>query len=100
MQYVIRKSAKEHMSHISGGGDPFERGSARPLDHGHITAHYLEQVKTASYTVSHVSQLSNFTIRHGEAVACGTCCDAVYQHLQGHLSLKSLNRILSLFSRV
>ena len=32
MRHVIRKSAALHLDHIASSGDPFERGSARPLD--------------------------------------------------------------------
>ena len=31
------------INHIASGGDPFEFGSARPLDFGHWAAHKLEQ---------------------------------------------------------
>lgn len=41
---VIRESARQHMEHIATAGDPFERGSARPLDFGHWAAHKLEQL--------------------------------------------------------
>ena len=46
------------MRQIAHGGDPFEMGSARPLDYGHWSAHKLEQI-------------SNYAWRHGEAVALG-----------------------------
>jgi hypothetical protein len=55
MTEQIYRCADLHMQHISSG-DPFELGSARPLDFGHWAAHKLEY-------------LSNFQIRHGEAVA-------------------------------
>ena len=32
MEQLIRRSAALHLDHIAGSGDPFERGSARPLD--------------------------------------------------------------------
>ena len=44
------------MNHIATGGDPFELGSARPLDFGHWAAHKLEQI-------------SAFRVGHGQAVA-------------------------------
>ena len=40
---TIRESARQHMEHIATGGDPFELGSARPLDFGHWAAPTLEQ---------------------------------------------------------
>ena len=57
MTEQIYRCADLHMKHISGG-DPFELGSARPLDFGHWAAHKLEQ-------------LSEYRLRHGEAVAIG-----------------------------
>ncbi|MEM9141864.1 MAG: 3-dehydroquinate synthase, partial [Bacteroidota bacterium] len=65
MQYMIYKCAKIHMAHIATGGDPFESGSSRPLDFGHWAAHKLEQ-------------MTNYTIRHGEAVAKGIALDVTY----------------------
>src|SRR5690606_12133199 len=34
-RHMITKSAELHMRHIESAGDPFEFGSARPLDFGH-----------------------------------------------------------------
>jgi 3-dehydroquinate synthase len=77
----IYRCADLHMKHISGG-DPFELGSARPLDFGHWAAHKLEY-------------LSDFKIRHGEAVAIGIALDCVYSHLIGAISLSDCERILA-----
>jgi 3-dehydroquinate synthase len=82
MQYLIKRCADLHMQHIRGG-DPFEMGSSRPLDFGHWSAHKLEQ-------------LTNFDIRHGEAVAIGIALDSVYSHLSGRLSKEALDKILNL----
>lgn len=82
MQYLVRLCADLHMQHIRGG-DPFEMGSSRPLDFGHWSAHKLEQ-------------LTNFSIRHGEAVAIGIALDCVYSHLSGRLSKEALDQILDL----
>jgi 3-dehydroquinate synthase len=71
-----------HLQHIAGA-DPFESGSSRPLDFGHWSAHKLEQ-------------LSNFTIRHGEAVAIGIALDTVYSFLSGRLKESSMKRVLHL----
>ena len=65
MEEVIRKSAALHLDHIATSGDPFEKGSARPLDFGHWVAHKLEQ-------------LSDFQIGHGDAVAIGLAVDLLY----------------------
>lgn len=80
-EHIIR-SAKMHMDHISGE-DPFEFGSSRPLDFGHWAAHKLEK-------------LTDFRIRHGEAVAIGIALDSTYSFLQGRISQDDLNRIIKL----
>ncbi|RZK81289.1 MAG: 3-dehydroquinate synthase [Pedobacter sp.] len=82
MAYLIKHCAKLHMNHIAGD-DPFESGSARPLDFGHWAAHKLEQ-------------LSNFTVLHGEAVAMGIALDSTYSFLKGMISEDKLQRILTL----
>ena len=82
MQYLVKRCADLHMQHIRGG-DPFEMGSSRPLDFGHWSAHKLEQ-------------LTNFEIRHGEAVAIGIALDSVYSYLSGRLSKDALDKILNL----
>ena len=81
-EHIIR-SAQHHMDHIAGA-DPFEFGSSRPLDFGHWAAHKLEK-------------LSDFRIRHGEAVAIGIALDSAYSFLQGRIEEGDLIRILSLF---
>lgn len=80
MNYLIRRCAELHLNHI-GGDDPFETGSARPLDFGHWAAHKLEQ-------------LSNFQVLHGEAVAMGIALDSTYSYLKGLLNEIDLQRIL------
>jgi 3-dehydroquinate synthase len=65
---AIRASAELHLRHITRGGDPFEMQEARPLDFGHWSAHKLEA-------------LSDFRLRHGEAVAIGVAVDTVYSSL-------------------
>ena len=86
MQYQIKRSAELHMQHIASG-DPFEIGSARPLDFGHWSAHKLEQ-------------LSGFAVRHGEAVAMGIALDSTYSYLTGRLSERDLKRILQLLENL
>ena len=44
MQRLIYRCAELHLNHIATSGDPFEFGSARPLDFGHWAAHKLEQL--------------------------------------------------------
>ena len=65
---VIQKSAEWHLQHITRGGDPFEALEARPLDFGHWSAHKLEA-------------MTNFGLRHGEAVAIGVVIDTIYSGL-------------------
>jgi 3-dehydroquinate synthase len=72
MAYMIRRCAELHMQQISEGGDPFESGSARPLDFGHWAAHRLET-------------LTRYHLRHGEAVAIGIALDTRYSVLSGLL---------------
>jgi len=83
MENMIVKGAKWHLHHISSSGDPFELGSARPLDFGHWSAHKLEE-------------LSNNELRHGEAVAIGIAMDSIYSHLAGYLSKGSTDKIIEL----
>jgi 3-dehydroquinate synthase len=83
MAYMIRRCAELHMRQISQGGDPFESGSARPLDYGHWSAHKLE-----SMTRHH--------LRHGEAVAIGMALDARYSVLAGLLAPGEEERICAL----
>lgn len=80
MQYLIHRCAELHMQHISGG-DPFESGSARPLDFGHWAAHKLEY-------------LTHFEVRHGEAVAIGIALDTYYSQLTGRLSETDTQRVI------
>ena len=86
MKELIYRCAKMHLDHIAGG-DPFEMGSSRPLDFGHWAAHKLEQ-------------LTNYELRHGEAVAIGICLDATYSYLQGLIPAEALNRIIYLFKKL
>lgn len=87
MEHVIYKCAEMHMHHIAQGGDPFESGSSRPLDFGHWAAHKLEQ-------------MSNYELRHGEAVAKGIALDMVYAHLTGLVSESILDRILKVMKAI
>lgn len=77
---LIERSAELHARHIATGGDPFELGAARPLDFGHWAAHKLES-------------LSDFEVRHGEAVAIGIALDSFYSVEQGLLPRAALTDI-------
>lgn len=62
---LARRSALLHLDHIRRSDDPFETGTARPLDFGHWLAHELERQ-------------TNYTLPHGRAVAIGVFLDAAY----------------------
>jgi 3-dehydroquinate synthase len=87
MKQLIYRCAELHLDHIATSGDPFELGSVRPLDFGHWSAHKLEQ-------------LSNFQIRHGEAVAIGIALDVIYSREIGLLDASSAQRVLNLLEQL
>ncbi len=87
MASMIRRCAELHMRQISQGGDPFESGSARPLDYGHWSAHKLES-------------LTRHHVRHGEAVAIGMALDARYSVLSGLLAQGEEERICALLEHL
>ncbi|MCG8585990.1 MAG: 3-dehydroquinate synthase [Pirellulales bacterium] len=78
---AIMDSAQLHIRHITAGGDPFEALEARPLDFGHWSAHKLEAV-------------TEFSIRHGEAVAIGVAIDTMYSSLMHSLEQSEARRVL------
>ena len=83
---TIATSARLHFEHIAHGDDPFERGSARPLDFGHWAAHKLEQ-------------LSGFRLGHGDAVAIGLALDLTYARRTGLLDAETCERAIALLGR-
>lgn len=87
LDHLIRHCALLHMRQIATGGDPFERGSGRPLDFGHWSAHKLEG-------------LSNYELRHGEAVAIGIALDTRYSVLAGLLAPGEDERVFALLKRL
>jgi 3-dehydroquinate synthase len=84
---VIARSAELHLQHICGNGDPFELGSARPLDFGHWAAHKLES-------------MTQHRLRHGEAVAIGIALDISYSVRKGYLDRASANRIIGVLETI
>jgi 3-dehydroquinate synthase len=84
---MIRRCAELHMRQIGQGGDPFERGSARPLDYGHWSAHKLES-------------LSGHELRHGEAVAIGIALDTRYSVQAGMLPAGNDERVYRMLKRL
>jgi 3-dehydroquinate synthase len=84
-EQIIYRSAELHLRQISKGGDPFEFGSARPLDFGHWAAHRLEVI-------------SNHELGHGYAVSIGIALDSIYAQKQGLITEQESRRILALLS--
>jgi len=78
---AIRSSAQLHSQHITRGGDPFEALEARPLDYGHWSAHLLEA-------------MTQFGLRHDEAVGIGVAIDTVYSSLVHGLDARDASRVL------
>lgn len=87
LDWLIQRCAQLHMRQIGLGGDPFELGSARPLDFGHWAAHRLET-------------LTAHRLNHGEAVAIGMLLDCRYSVLAGHLDAGDELRVLTLLRRL
>jgi 3-dehydroquinate synthase len=87
MGHMIRRCAELHMHQIAHGGDPFETGSARPLDYGHWSAHRLEA-------------LTDHELRHGEAVAIGLALDARYSVQARMLPAGGEERVCALLERL
>jgi 3-dehydroquinate synthase len=87
IEQVVERSAELHVEHIATGGDPFELGSARPLDFGHWAAHKLEQI-------------SGFSVTHGEAVAIGMALDITYSVKKGLMRRAEAERALALIERI
>lgn len=87
MRRLIRRCAELHVDHIVAGGDPFEFGSARPLDFGHWSAHKLEQ-------------MTQYRLSHGEAVAVGIALDTLYSKHSGLLPAAAADRVLRLLGRL
>lgn len=84
MEHLIKRCAELHLQHIATAGDPFEFGSARPLDFGHWSAHKLEM-------------LTDGGLRHGEAVAIGLVLDTFYAVEKGLISEEFLQKLQASF---
>ena len=81
LEVLIERCARLHLDHIGGSGDPFERGSSRPLDFGHWSAHRLEV-------------LSWHRLMHGEAVAIGIALDLCYARRSGWIADEAVDLVL------
>ena len=87
LRHLVRRSAELHLTHIATSGDPFELGSARPLDFGHWAAHNLET-------------LTGHRMRHGEAVAIGMALDALYSASVGLCDAALAADVVSVLERL
>lgn len=84
---AIATSCQLHLRHITEGGDPFEMLEARPLDFGHWSAHKLEPI-------------TNYEIRHGEAVAIGVAIDCFYSHLKLGFPIADVRRVCECLAKL
>lgn len=82
MNTLIYRCAELHIDHIASK-DPFEKGSSRPLDFGHWAAHKLEQ-------------LTDFSLKHGEAVAIGIALDVAYSYVSGMITKSAWEEIIDM----
>ena len=83
MAEMVERTAALHLAHIANAGDPFEQGSARPLDFGHWSAHRLEA-------------MTCYQLSHGEAVAIGIALDMVYASLMDLVTPSECARVVAL----
>lgn len=86
MERAVRRCAELHLDHIRTAGDPFEQGTARPLDFGHWSAHALES-------------LSRNRVGHGAAVAFGIRLDTRYAWRRGWLDAAGAEAVTGLLDR-
>lgn len=85
LERIIHRCAAAHIDHIRTSGDPFEFGSARPLDFGHWAGHKIET-------------MTNHAVPHGQAVAIGIAIDTCYARLAGYLNDTDSEKILQALS--
>ncbi|MBT3376106.1 MAG: 3-dehydroquinate synthase [Lentisphaerae bacterium] len=82
MEHLVHHCAVLHLEHIRTGGDPFEFGSARPLDFGHWAAHRIES-------------MTGYRIGHGQAVAIGIALDSHYAMVEKLITPFDFERIVT-----
>lgn len=85
IETTVKHCAMLHLDHIGANGDPFEFGTARPLDFGHWSAHRLES-------------LSGYEIGHGQAVSIGIAIDSFYASQIGLLTRLERDTIVEALS--
>ena len=82
MEKLIKQCALLHLDHIKNSKDPFEFGTARPLDFGHWLAHRLEK--------NTLNRLG-----HGQAVSIGIAVDSYYAMKKNFITKKNFEKILT-----
>jgi 3-dehydroquinate synthase len=82
MERLVIRCAELHLEHITRSGDPFEQGSARPLDFGHWSAHKLEC-------------MSHYRMPHGYAVAVGIALDSLYAARLGWIGDREVEQLIN-----
>ena len=82
MSQIVYRCAQLHLQHIATSKDAFEASSSRPLDFGHWAAHRLER-------------LTDYRLRHGEAVAIGIALDCTYSYLDNLLPYSQWQQVLT-----
>ncbi len=82
MEELVYRCAVIHLDHIRTSGDPFEFGSARPLDFGHWAAHKLEA-------------MTAWRLGHGQAVSIGVAMDAYYAMKHELLPRSDFDRLIN-----
>ncbi len=87
MEELVERTARLHLDHIRGGGDAFETGSSRPLDFGHWAAHRLEA-------------MTDYELRHGEAVAIGMAVDLLCAAELGLISADDVEYVVAAIGEV
>ncbi len=85
MRHLVRRCAELHVDHIRTSGDPFEFGSARPLDFGHWLGHKLESLSVGE-------------LRHGEAVSIGMCVDLLNAAQLGFVEQSRAENVIAALS--
>lgn len=86
-QQAIKDSILLHLHHITRNGDPFEAKIARPLDFGHWSAHKLEP-------------MTNYELRHGEAVSIGVALDCLYSSRIYNLAREDAYRVVGCLTEI
>ena len=82
MEKLVKHCAMLHLDHIKNSKDPFEFGTARPLDFGHWLAHRLEK--------------STFNkLGHGQAVSIGIAVDSYYSMKKKLITEECFENILT-----